>query len=158
MNQKELCQYLEEIFTPEVEKLGVEIYKIQFVHENKENILRFFIEKEEGFVTIEDCEKVSNYLSQRLDELDPIASSYLLEVSSVGLDKPFERERDFKKNLGNIVEMKFYGNYRGQKILKGRLEDYDEESVHIRLQNKKEELVQIPLDEFAWIRFAVFDN
>jgi len=70
---------------------GYKLYNIEFVKEAKDYILRVYIDRAQGgegkYIGTDDCEKVSRYLSRRLDELDPIEKSYILEVSSPGIDR-----------------------------------------------------------------------
>lgn len=66
------------------------LFDINYVKEDGEWYLRIYIdylEKEENlFIGIDDCVKVSKYISKRLDETDPIERNYFLEVSSPGID------------------------------------------------------------------------
>ena len=64
---------------------GLELYNVEFIKEGKDWFLRVYIDRTDdssGGISTDDCEKVSRYLSARLDELDPIEQNYYLEVSS----------------------------------------------------------------------------
>ncbi|MBR1993470.1 MAG: ribosome maturation factor RimP, partial [Firmicutes bacterium] len=65
---------------------GYELYNIEFVKEGKDWFLRVYVDMAsgEGYIGTEDCEKVSRFLSEKLDEEDPIEQNYYLEVSSPG--------------------------------------------------------------------------
>ena len=66
---------------PVAEELGLQLWDVRFVKEGADWYLRFFIDREGG-VTIDDCEEMSRRMDKLLDEADPIACSYCLEVSS----------------------------------------------------------------------------
>src|SRR5690625_7272765 len=86
-----LIEKLKANLETDINNLGYELVDCEFVNEGKNNILRFFIYKDGG-VTIEDCEKVSKFLDEKLDELDLIKSFYYLEVSSPDLSIPLRSE------------------------------------------------------------------
>ena len=79
-----------------VKQLGLELWDVRFVKEGSGFYLRIFIDSENG-VTIEDCEATSRALDAPLDELDPIAQNYCLEVCSPGLERELVRDEHFKK-------------------------------------------------------------
>lgn len=85
MRKKDLLSLCEKEFEPLILQSGLELYEIEYVKEPVGNILRVYISKDNGNVSIEDCETVSNLISDKLDELDPIEDSYFLEVSSPGI-------------------------------------------------------------------------
>lgn len=74
-----LRQHLQEV----VNRLGYDLYDVEYVTERKQNILRVLIDNDAG-VSIDDCVEVSHALDPVLDELDPIPNEYSLEVASPG--------------------------------------------------------------------------
>jgi len=101
--------------------------------------LRLFIDKEGG-ITIDDCQLVSEILSDKLDEIDPIEHSYIFEVSSPGIDRPLKTERDYKKNLNKELEVKFYDSFDGKKSIEATLLDFDDEKVKLDYKGKEIEV------------------
>src|SRR6056297_3326253 len=87
---------------PLIEAQGLELVEVDYLKEGGDWVLRVFIENPGGDLTLSHCEKVSKTLSQQLDDLDPIEDSYLLEVSSPGLERPLKKSEDFKENIGKI--------------------------------------------------------
>ena len=91
MAKKKITEIVAEELDGFLRENGYELYNIEFVKEASDRILRVYIDwKQDGevrYIGTDDCEKVSRYLSKRLDELDPIEGSYLLEVSSPGIDR-----------------------------------------------------------------------
>jgi len=97
---------------------------------------------------------VSRVLSKKLDEEDPIEDQYFLEVSSPGLERPFKREEDYQKNLGNLVEAKFYKPLQGKKSLVGKLKEKRENSIVIETG---EESFLIELKDISKINRVIED-
>lgn len=121
--KKDLLPQIEAIARPICEKVGVSLYDTEFVKEGGAYYLRVFIDAPQG-VTIEQCEAVSRLLDPALDEADPIEQSYYMEVSSVGLDRPLKKEKDFLHFMGALIEVKTYRPQDGQKEFSGILKDY----------------------------------
>lgn len=150
MNKKQL-EELRPRFDEEIESLGYEMVDVEFVRENKESYLRFFIYNPEG-TTVDDCEAVSNHLSPLLDELDPIDGNYYLEVSSPDLNRPLKNAKDYKRYLDEQVELSFYQKREGEKSWIVTLKDFDDEYFTVE-RNKKEH--RIPKVEVAQMKPAI---
>ncbi|MEG1584551.1 MAG: ribosome maturation factor RimP, partial [Anaerovorax sp.] len=86
--------------------------------------LRVYIdsESEDTGIGTDDCEKVSRFLSGRLDELDPIEQNYYLEVSSPGMDRALLKDSDYEKYAGKMVDITLYKAIDGKKNISGILE------------------------------------
>ena len=119
---------------PIAEGLGLEIYDVEFKKEGPDYILRVFIDKRGGYISIDDCEAVSRPLSDALDEADPIDKSYCLEVSSPGLERQLKRQEDFERFYGSKVTIKLFSAVNGSKSAEGVLEERNEESTVIVLE------------------------
>ena len=103
-------QKTEEILLPIIEEHGFELVDVEYVKEGSTWYLRAYIDKPGG-ITIDDCETVSRRLSDILDEKDYIEDAYILEVSSPGLGRPLKKEKDYKRSLGEEVEIRTYRMY-----------------------------------------------
>ncbi|WP_427338693.1 ribosome maturation factor RimP [Caloranaerobacter sp. DY30410] len=152
MNRKEIEELTREIALQIVKDYGFELVDVEFVKEGSQRFLRIFIDKIGG-ITIEDCQKVSERLSDRLDEIDPIEENYYLEVSSPGLDRPLKTENDYKKSLGKEVEISLYKPIEGKKKFIGKLKNYDATTVTIELDQGS--LITIDKKDLAKINLAV---
>ena len=122
------------IAEPIVSGLGLELVDVEYVREGSNWYLRVFIDKEGG-VTVDDCEAVTLPLSRKLDEVDPISRSYIFEVSSPGVERPFKTPRDYEKAIGKRVRVKFFKAIDGVKKIEGILEQYDGKSITISIDN-----------------------
>ena len=122
---------------PVVQAHGCSLWDVEDVKEGGDWFLRLYIDKEGGF-TVDDCEMVSRRLSDWLDKEDFIDDSYILEVSSPGLGRPLKKEKDFKRSLGEAVDIKLYRAIERQKDFSGILTAYDADTVTIRYEDGSE--------------------
>ncbi|KKB75565.1 MULTISPECIES: ribosome maturation factor RimP [Bacillus] len=147
-----------EMVQPILDNLQLELVDIEFVKEGQNWFLRVFIDSDDG-VDIEECAKVSEALSEKLDEADPIQQNYFLEVSSPGAERPLKKEADFTKALGKNVYIKTYEPIEGNKEFEGELSAFDGETVEITVTIKtRQKKIQIPYEKIAKARLAVSFN
>lgn len=144
-------QRTEAILQPIVDANGFELVDVEYVKEGGTWYLRAYIDKPGG-ITVDDCELVSRAANDILDEQDFIEESYVFEVSSPGLGRPLKKEKDFKRSLGEEVEIRTYRAIDRQREFTGILCDYDQESVTIELEN--EEKMKVARADIALIRLA----
>ena len=144
-------QKTEQLLTPIVEEYGFELVDVEYVKEGSTWYLRSYIDKPGG-ISIDDCEKVSRRLSDLLDQEDFIEDAYIMEVSSPGLGRPLKKEKDFRRSLGEEVEIRTYRMIDKQKEFTGILKDYDENTVTITLADETEKTFD--KDDIALIRLA----
>ena len=144
-------QKTEEILLPITEEYGFELVDVEYVKEGSTWYLRAYIDKPGG-IDINDCEKVSRRLSDLLDEKDYIEDAYILEVSSPGLGRPLKKEKDFKRSLGEEVEIRTYRMIDKQKEFTGVLTGYDADTVTIAMEDETEKTFD--RSDIALIRLA----
>ena len=118
--------------------LGFELVDVEYVKEAGTWYLRAYIDKPGG-ITVDDCEAVSRKFSDILDEKDYIPDSYVFEVSSPGLGRPLKKEKDFKRSIGEDVDVKFYkavkipnprnGKEMSVKQITGMLKEFDKDTI-----------------------------
>lgn len=93
---------------PVIEEMGFELAEMEFAKEPDTGwVLTFYIHKAGG-VNLNDCEAVSRAIEPLVEEKDPGEEAYFLSVSSLGLDRPFKKTKDFLRYLGEEVELRFY--------------------------------------------------
>lgn len=143
--ERELAEFLPEN--------GMELFMTEYVKEGKDWYLRIYIDKEDGSVSIEDCEKVSGFIGKRLDELDPIEKNYFLEVSSPGLDRPLIKDSDYVKYRGKIIDITLYKALDGFKQYSGILQGLDGDDILIKDEQENE--MRIPRELASKVRLAV---
>jgi ribosome maturation factor RimP len=117
------------------ENEGLEVVGTEILGSGRRLLLRVFVDKIGG-VTIRDCEKMSRTLEALLDVEDPIKGSYVLEVSSPGLDRPLVTQRDFEKNVGRLARIITTEKIDEQTFFIGRIVDVGEGWVRIKIEAK----------------------
>ncbi|MEF9987500.1 MAG: ribosome maturation factor RimP [Christensenella sp.] len=120
----------EEIAMPIIESMGLMYVDTEYAKQGKDWLLTVYIDKDGG-VLIDDCEAVSRALDAVLDDKDPIEESYILSVSSPGLDRPLKNERDFKRCVGQTIDVKLYQLFEGTKEYTGTFISYTPASITI---------------------------
>lgn len=144
-------QQTEELLLPIVESNGFELVDVEYVKEAGTWYLRAYIDKPGG-ITVDDCEIVSRAFSDILDEKDYIEDTYIFEVSSPGLGRPLKKEKDFKRSIGEEVEIRTYRPINRQKEFVGILKEYDPDIVTIEYEDGETQIFQ--RSDIALIRLA----
>lgn len=124
-----------ELLEPILADMDFELVDVEYVKEAGTWYLRSYIDKPGG-ITVDDCEAVSRQFSDRLDQEDFIEDSYIMEVSSPGLDRPLKKDKDFERNLGREVEIRTYRSIEKEKEFYGILCAYDDNSVTIEREDQ----------------------
>ncbi|HML38746.1 MAG TPA: ribosome maturation factor RimP [Bacillota bacterium] len=135
---------------------GYELYNVEFLKEGKDWFLRVYIDRgsgAEGGIGTDDCEKVSRFLSGRLDELDPIEQNYYLEVSSPGMDRTLLKESDYTRYAGQFVDVTLYQGIDGKKTFFGKL--FGLQDGNLVIIDEKENKIEIPMEKVAKTKLAV---
>ena len=135
-----------QLAAPIVAEQGCTLWDVEYVKEAGTWYLRVFIDKDGG-VSINDCEAVSRPLSDKLDEVDPIEGSYVLEVGSAGADRVLKKPEHFAAFLGSVVEVRLYRAQEGKKEFVGVLEQYENGNVQLEgdLCFEKKDIAQVRL-------------
>lgn len=122
---------------PIARRLGLEVIEVLYEKKFDGMNLTVVIDKDGG-VTIDDCERLHRAIDAPLDELDPIAESYTLNVSSPGIDRPLKTERDYRRNLNRKISVKLYSPRDGKKTFSGVLVGYDDDAFTIEMEKGKQ--------------------
>ena len=144
-------QKTEELLLPIVENHGFELVDVEYVKEGGTWYLRAYIDKPGG-IAVDDCEVVSRAFSDILDEKDYIDDTYIFEVSSPGLGRPLKKEKDFKRSLGEEVEIRTYRAIDRQKEFIGLLKAYDQDTITIEYEDETTQVFN--RSDIALIRLA----
>jgi ribosome maturation factor RimP len=152
MSKQKIEQLVQSYLEPIMKKYNFELVDLEYVKEGTNWYLRVFIDKIGG-ITIDDCELVSRALEAKLDEEDPIEASYILEVSSPGLDRPLKKEADFERFKGEIVDIKLYKAFNKKKEYQGELQGLENNIVTILEEDGN--TVSFSRNDIAIIRLAI---
>jgi ribosome maturation factor RimP len=105
VDPRTLEQQIRTLVEPTVLRLGFDLVAVEWASDRQGRVLRLSIDAPGG-VSAQDCADVSEQLSPLLDAVDPISSSYHLEVSSPGIDRPVQRRQDFERFRGYRVKIR----------------------------------------------------
>lgn len=135
---------VEELIKDKIENIGYSLYDVEYAKEGPNYYLRIFIDSENG-IDLNDCEKVSNEINEKLDEADYIKEQYYLEVSSPGIERILRKDRHLEQNIGKQVEAKlFKKDENGSKNYIGELKKFDKETVTIdEIKIERKNIAQI---------------
>jgi ribosome maturation factor RimP len=121
---------LTKVIEPEVEALGYRLVRVAMIGGTSDPTLQVMAESPETRqLKLEDCEQISRRISEVLDEQDPIESSYRLEVSSPGIDRPLTRRSDYADWAGHEARLKLEETLAGAKQLSGTIKGINEDTV-----------------------------
>ena len=148
--KEEIEAYAENLFLPITQKHGFELVDVEYVREVGVWYLRCYIDKEGG-ITVDDCEVISRLLGEWLDKEDFIEDSYILEVSSPGIERPLFSLEDYRKFSGKKIKVRTRQEIVGQKRFTGLLLGAGEDgTVLLRLEtgrgSDEDETVRIPFE------------
>jgi ribosome maturation factor RimP len=129
----ETYNLIRKVTEPILEASGMELIKVEILTKEKGRILRLYIDKEGG-VNLDDCVKISKQINPVLDVEDIIHGSYVLEVSSPGLDRPLVREKDFLKYKGKLVKIQIKEPIDNRRNYKGKIVDVKEGILMLNIE------------------------
>ncbi len=134
---------------PIIEKLGYELYDVEYAKEGKNYFLRIFIDNEKG-IDLNDCEKVNDSITDILDKENYIKEQYFLEISSPGIERVLRKDKHLEKNIGEEVTIKlFKKDENGKKEYLGKLKDFNQEKIVIE---QKEQDIDIERKNISQIK------
>jgi ribosome maturation factor RimP len=148
------------IILPLLRGIGFRLVRVRLSGQNGLT-LQIMAERNDGTMTVEDCEEVSRAVSPVLDVEDPIEKAYHLEVSSPGIDRPLVRRSDFATWLGHLVKMETSTLVAERKRFKGRITEVDEEGILVLRDVPaygEEPSVRVPFDTIAEARLILTDD
>lgn len=122
---------VEQLVKEPIEKLGYNLYDVEYVKEGPNYYLRVYIDKANG-IDLNDCEKVSDEINELLDKADYIKEQYFLEVSSPGIERKLKRDEHLQQNISQNIEIKlFKKDNNGKKEYIGKLKSFNKDEITI---------------------------
>lgn len=149
-----LEEKISSIIAPSIEDLGFELVRVRLI-KGEPSTLQIMADGTDHEISIDECSLISRDISTLLDVEDPIAETYVLEVSSPGIDRPLTRLKDFIKWRGYEVQLETNEMVNDQRRFKGKI--YDVEGNNIIL-NIKKNLTKINIKLLADAKLVLTDN
>ena len=126
MDFEKMLEKVDQVVTPLITSLGLELIEREFGSQHGQFVLRLYIDRPEGGITIDDCERVSKTVEDPLESAGIIPRQYTLEVSSPGVDRPLRRPQDFERFIGSRVVIKMKKQVEGSRNFTGLIKGYKE--------------------------------
>ncbi len=151
MGKGSVAQTIEELITPILNEDRLELVDVEYKKEGRNWYLRIFVDKEGG-VTVDDCTHVSRRIEDIIEVEEIVPTSYILEVSSPGLDRPLKKEKDFLRFKGKRAHVSTYTPIDHQKNFKGTIEDFRNDTLVLQVDDRK---IEIPESQIAKARLEI---
>lgn len=145
-----VVKLVQQMALPIVQEAGMELVDVEYVKEGGRWYLRIFIDKPGG-INHEDCRFISEKMDRLLDDHDPVAHAYALEVSSPGMERPLKRLEDFNRFAGRLANITTYTAINTRKKFHCRLQGTRGAAVAIDMEGEE---FLIPFEQIASARLA----
>jgi ribosome maturation factor RimP len=150
-----------DLIEPVLVGLGYRLVRVRMTGQDG-HILQIMAERPDGSFLIDDCEKASRAISPLLDVEDPVAGSYMLEMSSPGIDRPLVRPEDFERWAGHEAKIEMQTPIDGRRRFRGVLEGFADGEARLFLPapeaGDEDILVGLSFDDIAEARLVMTDK
>ncbi len=147
---------VDKMIAPALEGMGYDVVRVQLSGDGHRRQLQVMAERHDNAaMTVEDCAAISHMVSALLDAEDPIDGSYVLEVSSPGIDRPLTRPRDFERFSGHVARIELRSMVDGRRRFRGRLQGIEDGLVRLETEG---ESVALPVEEIAKAKLVITDE
>jgi len=126
-----------EALEPDLREQGYEIVELEYARGGRTPILRIYIDKAGGGISLDDCTAATQLLSPLLDKLELVGGRYLLEVSSPGIDRPLRKAGDFQRFAGEPVRLQSLTPVDGRSRFRGTLEGFEDGLILMECDGKR---------------------
>ncbi len=121
-----------DLVVPALQHRGVELVELVVSGGGRRQLVRIFVDRTDG-ITVDECAAISREIADVFDTRDPIAGTYVLEVSSPGLTRPLKTDRDFERVVGKALRLVV----DGLGVAVGTLLRVDPEHLDVALSDKR---------------------
>lgn len=153
-------EQLTQLINPVVVNAGFELVRVSLIEGPSLTLQIMLEDPATGQMKVDDCARVSRKISQILDEVDPIKSEYMLEVSSPGIDRPLTRLKDFDRWSGHDAKVELTAgislNGADRKRFQGPLLGIDGENIRIEVEGLGE--VSFPFSAIRTAKLVLTDR
>ena len=147
---------IEAMIAPSLEAMGYRVVRAAFTGGGRRATLQVMAERaDDAAMSVDDCSLVSQTVSALLDVADPIPESYLLEVSSPGIDRPLLKREDYERFAGFEAKVELNQPCDGRRRFRGRLLGLDGNTVEMNLGA---EIVRLPFADVARAKLVLTDE
>jgi ribosome maturation factor RimP len=138
---------LEDLLTPALEKIKVEIVDLEYRRENHDQMLRVFIDSDQG-VDLELCARCTRIIKDIIDSRDDLTYDHI-EVSSPGLNRVIKKDKDFHRFQGQRIKVKTGESFDNCKNFTGILQETDSEYLKLETDGQT---ISLPRSSITAVR------
>jgi len=147
---------IERIIAPTLDGMGYELVRVQISGGSQHSRLQVMAERiDQKGMTVDDCADISRAVSALLDVEDPIAGSYVLEVSSPGIDRPLTRPQDFARFAGHEAKVEMRRVIEGRRRFRGLLKGVEDGCAVLLMEG---EAVKLPVEDIENAKLLVSEG
>ena len=146
---------IEGMIGPSLAAMGYSIVRIAFTGGRRPTLQIMAERNDEAAMTVEDCATISHTVSALLDVADPIASAYMLEISSPGIDRPLTRRADYERFAGFEAKIEMQRPVEGRRRFRGKLMGLEGDDAKLLVGP---EMLRLPLDAIARAKLVLTDE
>ena len=146
---------IESIVGPSLEAMGYSIVRVAFTGGRRPTLQIMAERNDNAAMTVEDCAAISHTVSALLDVADPIASSYMLEISSPGIDRPLTRRADYERFAGFEAKIEMQRPVEGRRRFRGKLMGLEGDDAKLLVGA---DTLRLPLDAIARAKLVLTDE
>ena len=151
MEKPSIHRAVTELIEPVFRENNIELVDVEYKKVGKTWTLKVFIDKNEG-VKVDDCQKLSREIEDLIEVHELIDVSYVLEVSSPGLDRSLKKERDFLRNKGKQIQVKTFSPVNNNKQFTGTIRDFTNATLLLEVNNS---IWEVKLDKIAQAKLII---
>ncbi len=151
----EAVERVERIISPALAEMGYEVVRVRFTGGSRRTLQIMAERRDRRAISVDDCAEISRVVSALLDVEDPIAGSYLLEVSSPGIDRPLVRPRDFERFAGFEARIELRYAIDGRRRFRGRLLGLADGMVCLATAQGE---MRVPFDDIECAKLVLTDE
>ena len=133
-----------ELIAPGLESIGYELVRVAIMGKQTPTVQIMADRADQTPLSLDDCERISHLVSAVLDVDDPISSTWTLEVSSAGIDRPLTRVKDWNRFAGHLARVETFFPQNGRKRFAGVVLGADESAARMRLDGGLEVEIRHP--------------
>lgn len=150
MDRRAVEKQVEAMARQLADPMGLSVVDVELLRRGRQSVLRVVLDKPGG-ILLDECARLSEELSQMLDAADPIPGTYVLEVSSPGLERVLRRDEEYALFRGRRVAVHTYAPVQGQKRLEGVLLGLGGDAVHLDIDGQE---VRVPRQQVAKVHLV----
>ena len=128
------------LIEPILDEIEIELVDIEYLFEQGRWVLRIYVDKSGG-ITLGHCARVSREIDDLIEVKDIFHQGYVLEVSSPGLNRRLQKEKDFKRAVGKKMKIRMAIPFEGQRTFRGSLQSFEDGILHLSI---KDDLILLP--------------